>query len=188
MEILVTFHKPADRFTNFLDPKLPCVLKSLRVFELLCDYHPVLAGTFPLGLDISGSDLDIICEAHNLDEFENVVRAAFGQSAGFRVSREAVRGVPSLVANFDYADFPIEIFGQPKPVTEQNAYRHLLVEERLLAIGGEAAREAIRTLKLAGMKTEPAFARYFNLPGDPYDVLLELSLLNDDELRKILVM
>lgn len=159
-------------------------LKSLHVFDILRDYHPVLAGTFPLGIDIPGSDVDIICAVHNIDEFENVVRAAFGQYAGFRVSRESVRGVPAIVVNFDYADFPIEIFGQPKPVTEQYAYRHLLVEERLLAIGGQAARDAIRTLKLEGMKTEPAFARYFNLSGDPYDVLWELSFLSDEELRQ----
>jgi hypothetical protein len=159
-------------------------LESLRVFEILHDYHPVLAGTIPLDIDIPGSDLDIICEVHNLDEFERVVRVAFGQYAGFRVARESVRGVLSIIVNFDYAGFPIEIFGQPKPVTEQNAYRHMLVEERLLAIGGEAARETIRALKLAGEKTEPAFARYFNLPGDPYAVLLELSFLNDDELRQ----
>lgn len=162
-------------------------LESLGIYEILRDYHPVLAGTFPLGIDIPGSDLDIICEAHNFDEFEDVVRVAFGQYAGFRMNRESVRGIPSIIVNFDYAGFPIEIFGQPKPVTEQNAYRHLLVEERLLAMGGEAAREAIRALKLAGMKTEPAFAYYFNLAGDPYDVLLELSFLSDDELRQRMV-
>ncbi len=177
-----------DRFANFHNPQLKHVLKSLRIFGILHEYHPVLAGTFPLGIDIPGSDLDIICEVHDLDAFENVVRAAFGEYAGFRVSRESVRDVPTIIANFDYAGLPIEIFGQPKPVTEQNAYRHLLVEERLLAIGGETARDAIRALKLAGFKTEPAFARYFNLAGDPYDVLLELSFLNDDELRKVVAM
>ena len=29
------------------------------------------------------------------------------------------------------------------------------------------------------MKTEPAFAAYFNLVGDPYDELLHLSWLDD---------
>lgn len=160
-------------------------LESLHVFELLRDYQPVLAGTFPLGIDIPDSDLDILCEVRDFDEFERVIRAAFGEYAGFRVVRESVRGVPSMVVNFDYAGFPIEIFGQPKPVTEQDAYRHLLVEERLLAIGGEAARDAIRALKLAGVKTEPAFTQYFKLEGDPYEVLVELSFLHDAELREV---
>lgn len=160
-------------------------LESLHLFELLRDYHPALAGTFLLGLDIPGSDLDIICEADDLDEFENVVRAAFGESAGFRVRRELVRGIPSMIVNFDHAGLPIEIFAQPKPVIEQNAYRHLLVEARLLALGGESARKAIRALKLVGIKTEPAFARYFRLEGDPYEALLRLSYASEDELWNV---
>lgn len=159
-------------------------LASLGIFEILRVYHPVLTGTIPLAIDIPSSDLDIICKVYDLDEFQRAVRAAFGQHAGFRITRESVRDIPSIVANFDYDGFPIEIFGQPKPVMEQNAYRHMLVQERLLAIGGEQARVAIRALKLDGIKTEPAFARYFNLVGDPYDVLLQLSFLSEDELRK----
>jgi len=159
-------------------------LESLGILELLRAYTPVLAGTFPLALDIPGSDLDILCEIHAFDEFERVVRAAFARQTGFRVTRESVRGVPSLIVNFDYAGLPIEIFGQPVPVTEQYAYRHLLVEARLLEIGGEPARTAIRALKLAGSKTEPAFAQYFKLEGDPYEVLVQLSYLDDEALRE----
>ncbi len=165
-----------------LDSPFDC-LHALCIFEILRDYHPVLVGTFPLGIDVPGSDLDLICEVHDFTEFEQVVRAAFDQQSGFQVTSEIVRGIPSLIVNFNYAGFPIEIFAQPKPVTEQYAYRHLLVEARLLAIGGAAARAAIRAMKLAGIKTEPAFAQYFKLEGDPYAVLAQLSYVSDDELR-----
>jgi hypothetical protein len=37
----------------------------------------------------------------------------------------------------------------------------------------EAHRE-IRRLRRAGLKAEPAFARYFGLEGDPYEALLAL--------------
>jgi hypothetical protein len=59
----------------------------------------------------------------------------------------------------------------------------MVVEARLLSIGGEEARREIRYLKRCGLKTEPAFARYFRLAGDPFEVLLELSRLGEEELR-----
>jgi len=159
-------------------------LQSLGIFRILRAYTPVLAGTIPLNIDIPGSDLDIICKACDLDAFARAVTDAFGAHAGFRVKRKVIKGVESVIVNYDYGGFPIEIFGQPKPVTEQNAYRHLLVEARLLKIGGESARRAIRQLRRAGLKTEPAFARYFQLEGDPYEGLLRLGELSEEELRK----
>ncbi len=161
-------------------------LQSLGVFRILRAYTPILDGTIPLGIDIRGSDLDIICAARDLDAFARAVTDAFGARPGFHIQREVVKGIESVIANFDYGGFPIEIFGQPKPAREQNAYRHMLVEARLLEIGGERARRAIRKMKRAGLKTEPAFARYFNLQGDPYEELLRLSRLTARELRTTL--
>ena len=162
-----------------------CALQSLGIFRVLRAYTPVLAGTIPLNIDIRGSDLDIICEARNLDAFARAVTDAFGARPGFRIKREAIKGVESVVVNFDFGGFPIEVFGQARPVRDQNAYRHMVVEARLLKIGRERARRAIRKLKRAGLKTEPAFARYFNLQGDPYEELLRLSRLNARQLRAI---
>jgi len=158
-------------------------LQSLQVFSILRAYTPVLVGTIPIGIDVQASDLDIVCEALDLDAFERRVRAAFGQQEGFRVRRKLIKGVPSVVAKLLHDGLQVEIFGQPQPVTEQHAYRHMVVEARLLAIGGEETRQEIRHLKRCGLKTEPAFARYFQLSGDPFDVLLELSWLDEDELR-----
>ncbi len=160
-------------------------LQALGLFDTLGAYTPVLAGTFPLGIDIPGSDLDIICEARDLAAFERTVIRAFGAQPGFRIARETIRGVESVIASFEYAGFPIEIFGQPRPVSEQNAVRHLRIEARLLAIGGRAARRAIRALKRAGLKTEPAFARYFRLKGNPYEALLELERLSEADLVNV---
>lgn len=157
-------------------------LERLQVFGVLRDYTPVLVGTIPIGIDVEESDLDIVCEAHDLATFENQVTQAFGHHEGFRLKYKLINDLPTVVVNFD-AGFPIEIFGQPQPVTEQNAYRHMIVEARLLAIGGEEAQREIRRLKRMGLKTEPAFARYFNLEGNPFEVLLQLSRLSEDELR-----
>jgi hypothetical protein len=156
-------------------------LQSLDIFRVLRAYTPILAGTIPLEIDICGSDLDIICEVRDLDAFTRAVTDTFGARPGFCIKREIIKGVESVIANFDHAGFPIEVFGQPKLVTEQNAYRHLVVEAWLLKIGGERARHAIRKLKRAGLKTEPAFARYFNLQGDPYEEVLRLSRMADSQ-------
>jgi hypothetical protein len=149
-------------------------LQSLGVFSVLRDHTPVLVGTLPIAVDVADSDLDIVCEARDLDGFERQVTAAFGACEGFRIKRKLIKGVESVIASFVHAGFPIELFGQQRPVTEQDAYRHMVVEARLLESAGEAARREIRRLKRAGLKTEPAFARYFGLEGDPYEALLRL--------------
>ena len=159
-------------------------LRSLRVFRLLCDYSPVLVGTIPIAIDIDESDLDIVCKAVDLAAFEQRLTEAFSQWQGFCTKNKSVMGVPSVVASFLHAGFRIEIFAQPRPVTEQNAYRHMIVEARLLAIGGEETRREIQRLKRSGLKTEPAFACYFKIDGDPYEALLQMSRLSVDELRE----
>lgn len=158
-------------------------LRRLGIFDTLKRYTPTLVGTIPIGIDVPASDLDIICEANDLRAFAEDVERAYGDEREFRLWRRRIRGVPSVVANFLFEEFPIEVFAQSQPVTTQNAYRHMVVEARLLEIGGPAARRAIRHLKDEGMKTEPAFAQYFDLDGDPYDALLDLYALDDDKLR-----
>lgn len=158
-------------------------LRALGVLRHLSPFTPRLVGTIPLDIDVEGSDLDIICEAHDLDAFARLVTSRYAGRPGFRLRRKVINDSPTVVANFNFAGFPVEIFGQPRPVTAQNAYRHMLVEARLLAIGGQAARRAIRQLKQSGLKTEPAFARHFRIEGDPYQALLALASLSEAELR-----
>lgn len=160
-------------------------LENLQVLHILRDYTPVLVGTIPIAIDVAGSDLDIVCEVHDLAAFEQLVTQAFGRQQGFRLKRKRVNDLPTIVANFE-AGFPIEIFAQPRPVAEQNAYRHMAVQARLLALGGEKARQEIQGLKRTGLKTEPAFTRYFNIQGDPFEALLELSRLDEKELQALI--
>lgn len=157
-------------------------LQALDLFAVLRDYSPVLVGTIPLNIDVEQSDLDIICEVHDQLSFQYCVTRAFGRQPHFQVRSARRDNLPSVIASFTAEGFPIEIFGQPRLVMEQTAYRHMVVESRLLAIGGEAAQRKIRELKGTGLKTEPAFARLFHLQGDPYQQLLELARLGDEEL------
>lgn len=157
-------------------------LQELRVMQALTHFNPVLVGTIPIGIDIPGSDLDIICDADDLKVFSNVVTNEYGDQKGFLLKTKFINGLPSAIASFHHIDFPIQIFAQPCLVEQQNAFRHMLVEARLLKIGGSKAQREIRKLKRSGMKTEPAFARYFKLIGDPYMCLLELSVLSVEDL------
>jgi hypothetical protein len=57
----------------------------------------------------------------------------------------------------------------------------------LLREGGEEAMQAIRELKMDGMKTEPAFGQYFCLPNDPYETLLTLADVSAEELSDVVM-
>ena len=153
---------------------------NLNIMEILQPYEPLLAGTIPIAIDVDKSDLDIICQVQDFDEFEQLVVRHFGQQPQFSVHRgmqpqqPTTRNDAYILAKFQATHFEIEIFGQNRPVSQQNAYRHMIVEDRLLRQHGEEFRRRIVALKEAGVKTEPAFAQVLGLAGDPYKALLEL--------------
>lgn len=160
-------------------------LAALNLFEVLAPFNPILVGTIPLKIDLSDSDLDIVCEARDLPAFERILRGALARHPEFSVRHQTVNDLPVVVCRFKFDGFPVEIFGQPRPVQAQNAFRHMAVEARLLALAGEAAREEIRQLKREGLKTEPAFGEYFALAGDPFETLYRLSDAPDETLRAV---
>jgi hypothetical protein len=163
------------------------ILIELDLFSLLAEFEPVLAGTYPLGIEMPESDLDVLCCAPDLARFEEVVVAAYGDEDEFMVVRKEKNGLPTVVSNFRVGTLPIELFAQPQPTEQQHAYRHLIAEARLLREAGEEALMAIRELKLEGMKTEPAFGEYFRLEGDPYETLLALADVPAEELSEVVI-
>lgn len=157
----------------------------LGILAALEAYGPVLAGTIPLDVDTAGSDLDLICQvpAAELDAFGELLRRLYGARPGFRLRHTRWQELPTVVAGFAAEGFAWEVFGQPRPVAEQQAVRHLRVEHAVLQAGGEAWRQAVRQLRQQGLKTEPAFAQLLRLPGDPYAALLTLEALSPAELQ-----
>ncbi len=152
-------------------------LEASGLWPLLSEFDPVLAGTVPLGIDIAGSDLDVLCEVPEAAQarFAALLRAHVGARPGFRLAQRRIGGHAVTVCGFRYETEEIEVFGQALPVAQQHGWRHLLAERAVLAAGGEAWRTAVRALKQQGLKTEPAFARLLGLPGDPYAALLALG-------------
>jgi hypothetical protein len=162
------------------------VLRELDLARALAAWRPVLAGTLPLPIHTDASDLDILCEVHDPDAFLDAATAAYGDRPGFACEQWQIRGVPSTLVHFQAGGFDVELFGQPLPVARQHGWRHLQIEARLLALGGEPAVAAIRELRRAGLKTEPAFARWLRLAGDdPYLAVLALEDLGDDALARL---
>ncbi|WP_210419390.1 DUF4269 domain-containing protein [Pedobacter sp. KBS0701] len=161
------------QFGNEKQVKAYQVLMDNKILEKLAFYHPILVGTIPINIDIENSDLDIICEVYDNDEFIDQIMAIFGPEKDFSVT-ESIK-FDAIKATFKIENFEIEIFGQNRPTMQQNAYRHMLIEYKLLLEKGEAFRQEIISLKKQGYKTEPAFAKLLGLEGNPYEELLKLE-------------
>lgn len=151
------------------------VLTKYRIFEKLKEYSPILAGTIPIEIDIENSDLDIICEVDLRSEEDFLKKMTFIKliPADVSVETTVINGEKSIILNFMLEEFPVEIFGQNKPSTEQNAYRHMIAEYRILQEKGNDFKQKIIELKKQGIKTEPAFGMLMNLEN-PYEDLLKL--------------
>jgi hypothetical protein len=160
-------------------------LRRSEIMTALADFDPHVAGTLPLGLDLPSSDIDVLCCAFDPDAFAAVLWAAFSGEANFSIRRRIEADRP-VIASFTAHGWMFQVFGQAMPVCEQNGWRHLRVEQRLLDLGGPAFRAAVMRERSGGMKTEPAFAAVLRLKGDPYRALLDLEGCADESLIRLL--
>ncbi|TVR77156.1 MAG: DUF4269 domain-containing protein [Saprospirales bacterium] len=150
-------------------------LAKLEIFERLKDYQPILAGTVPIGLDIEGSDLDILCRYYDINQFREVVVLNYGECRSFQFKEKWISGRKTAITRFQTDDFPVEIFAQSVPSSKQHAFIHMINEYKILKWKGASFKEKVIGLKRSGMKTEPAFAFLMEVNADPY-----LWLLNPD--------
>jgi hypothetical protein len=145
---------------------------QLNIMNDLAKFNPIVCGTIPLGIDVEGSDLDIIMEVYDGESFQEKVYQLYHLQTGFRLKESHIRGRKVVKANFYFNDFEFELFGQAQPSIEQNAYIHMVIEYELLK-KYPTIRENVIRLKQHGIKTEPAFCRVLGITGDdPYEDLL----------------
>jgi len=156
-------------------------LHALGVMATLKEFHPTLVSTICIDIDVATSDLDIICQWDSPQIFTQKLQTVYGRQSRFKLFPFNLMN-SAVIAEFVFGGFTIEIFGQPLPVEQQNAYRHLTIMSRLLLCGGEHLRETVRELKRRGWKSEAAFSSCLGLTGDPYGALFELELLSQDEM------
>ena len=150
-------------------------IKKYQILEKLEKYDPILTGTIPIGIDLPESDLDIICECQNHSEFKTYLSENFSNKKDFKVYSTKQNGIESTIAEFKTDNFLFEIFGQNIPTEKQNAYQHMIIENRILKEKGSEFKQKVKELKSKGIKTEPAFAKLLGLNGNPYSELLKLK-------------
>lgn len=146
------------------------VLTENRVLDKLKGFDPILTGTIPIKIDIDTSDLDIICCFTEAGKFQQHLIEAFASETNFRLFTPKHPG--ALACSFMLKGFLIEVFGQPIPTRNQNAYIHMLAEHKILEEKGEVFRQQVIALKKQGFKTEPAFGKLLGLTGNVYEQLL----------------
>ena len=148
------------------------ILIKNEVLTLLHQFDPLLVGTIPINIDIENSDLDIICYCKDRNEFITTIKNKFHDTKDFKIREIKEDKIQAAIVSFKIDDFEIEIFGQDIPTRQQNAYRHMIIEYKLLSERDEKFRQKIIDLKRQGFKTEPAFGVALGLSGDPYIELL----------------
>lgn len=158
--------------------KNPSLMKSFQNLEILTrlkKYRPLIAGSFPLGLQNDDSDVDILLQAQDLKKLEVELRQYYGNMLGYLAQFEQVDGLSTLVVHFQYQNRGFEFFAQNCEPVRQRAYLHFLVEERLLKWGGANFKKQVLEKRRQGLKTEPAFAEVLGISEDPYLFLIELQ-------------
>ena len=161
------------------------MLSALDPDGLLAPFDPHLAGTPPLGLDLPESDIDILLTIRDEAQYCAQIHQLFGACADFRLW-QWIGGNRPVMCRFFAFGWEVELFASREPVRQQAGYRHFVLEQRLLALGGEAFFNEIFALRQAGLKTEPAFARRLGIDGDPYLGLLSLETADDRRLLALI--
>lgn len=143
------------------------ITKNTEILQKLSEHNPRICGTFPLGISHAGSDIDIACEASDLIAFKKTLQIHFQKYSDFKI----INTDHHITCQFRVQNTLIEIYGENKPTEKQNAYVHMMVEAQLLTYTGEWVSREIINLKASGATTEEAFAKFFEIAGDPYKEL-----------------
>jgi hypothetical protein len=148
------------------------ILSEHGIMIKLSEYSPILTGTIPINIDIKDSDLDITCHYKNKNQFINEVTEVFNVYHDFILKTTIKKGFETVISKFQIGKYEIEIFGQNRPTKEQESYRHMIIEDKILKLKGPDFRKKIIELKKQGIKTEPAFGILLKLGDNPYHELL----------------
>lgn len=152
------------------------ILTEYSIMDKLTDFSPILVGTIPIEIDIDESDLDIICYWNDKIFFEEAV-SIFSSHKNFKIANTIINGFDTILAKFMIDGFNFEIFGQNRPTKEQEAYRHMIIENQILQSKGAIFKNEIIELKRKGVKTEPAFGILLGLTENPYKELLHYEMI-----------
>lgn len=188
-EFAVKFHQVSLESVINLEAneKVFHALKSSNILKCLKEFYPFLvAGTFPLDINVEKSDLDILLSSEDLSLVKNIILENFKNFLIFKCNQSLVQNEQALITSFSYHGISIEIFCQQIPSVLQKGYLHFLIEERLLKLGGLEFKQKVKAARIHGLKTEPAFAKVLDLKGDSFEELLILQKKNNQELKALI--
>lgn len=151
-------------------------IQELGILLSYKEFYPLIAGTFPLGVNTDSSDVDVLLHSSDLDGLSKSFERDFSSYEDFELKRKVKRDKDSLICKFKFQKVEFELFAQDTITPQNIAFQHYLVEEKLLKYKGSTFFHKVRNLRRQeGLKTEPAFARVLGLAGDPYIELLNLN-------------
>ena len=162
---------------NAIQKKVHKTITKNQIIKQLQPFNPILVGTFPLGINIDTSDIDIIGKTNNYNETFDYLIKNFSEFHDFKIQLKEEEQTKYILCSFWIKRFKIEIFLEDKDPKEQNAYKHMLIEDKILRKEDEEFKQKIIDLKNNGLKTEEAFALLLGLEGDPYQKLLDYQII-----------
>lgn len=160
-------------------------LKNSGVLEKLRPFNPLVVGTFPLGLSVDNSDMDICAEFQNENDFVSTVNNSFSGFSNFHLEHTTIKSGTAILIKFSFENINYEIIGQHVSSCKQIAFQHFQIEEKILKYG-QCQTEILKLRTEKGLKTEPAFAQHLCLVGDGFTELLELNKKSIAQLKTIL--
>lgn len=174
-DINIKFHHISLESVIRLETNGPAfnALHDSKILGLLHPFHPLVVGTFPLGLQTKTSDLDILIQGKDLIETRKLLTQECAHFENFRIREKTIDHNSSIIASFSFQGIEFEIFAQNLHPTQQAGFRHFFAEERILKEKGLDFQNQVKLLKERGEKTEPAFAQALGIDQDPYIFLSE---------------
>ena len=112
-------------------PSYEEALGECGVLSVLAAFDPRIAGTPPLGLDLPGSDIDVLCFAPDAHAFTETVWHNFSGAPCF-TAKQLMRSSRPVVASFEVAGWRIELYGEAIPVEQQRGWRHDHIASRVV--------------------------------------------------------
>lgn len=146
------------------------LINNYNILQQLQAYQPIVVGTIPININIEGSDVDIVLYTLDFNQIEAELYRDFSQFDDFQLERI---GSNVIVCGFSIEGQLFELYATDRETEQQNGYLHMIKEYEIMQIMDEDFASEIRTLKKAGVKTEPAFCQLLQLHGNPYEELLK---------------
>lgn len=142
-----------------------------------------ITGTHPIGVALPEADIDVSVSYQPQDQLKLLEWIQNFQGQVINPLLQIQNDM--MVFRFIYDQRLYEFYMSPEPLLEQNAYRHMNIEMRLLKIFGSSLREKVMASKTSGTNTEYAFLHSLGFKTSPTDAFRDLYQLESWSDKKL---